>query len=80
MLQICSWKQYISILNSKTVTLPVGDPGKGPGGPPPPLLLDQTEARGAGKIFFETGAPSPFSQGVDDRPPPPPYLKVWIRH
>ena len=61
MLQICSWKQYISILNSKTVTLPVGDPEKGPGGPPPPLLLDQTEARGAGKIFFETGAPPLFS-------------------
>ena len=57
----------------------MGDPEKGPGGPPPPLLLDQTEARGAGKIFFETGAPPPFSQGVDDRPPPP-YLKVWIRH
>ena len=60
MLQICSWKQYISILNSKTVTLSVGDPGKGPGGGClPPLLLDQTEARGAEKNFFETGAP-PF--------------------
>ena len=69
MLQICFRKQYISILNSKTVTLSVGDPGTGPGGPPPPLLLDQTEARGARKFFFESGAP-PFSQGVDDRPPP----------
>ena len=48
----------------------MGDPGKGPGGAPSPLLLDQTEARGAKKNFFETCAP-PFSQGVDDRPPPP---------
>jgi len=22
----------------------------------------------------------PSSQGLDDRPPPTPYLKVWIRH
>ena len=33
---------------------------------PPPLFLDQTEAR---KNSFETAPP-----------PPPPYLKVWIRH
>ena len=31
----------------------------------PPLLLDQNEARKAKKIFLR---------------PPPPYLKVWIRH
>ena len=31
------------------------------------LLLEQTEARRAEKVFLETG-PSPF------------YLKIWIRH
>ena len=33
----------------------------------PSLCLDQTEARGAEKVFFVT-------------PPPPPYLEVWMRH
>ena len=38
---------------------------------PPPLFLDQNEAPGAEKNFFETGPP--LSQGLDDsRPPPPP--------
>ena len=42
----------------------MADPGEGPGGPaPPPLFLDQTEARGAEKIFFGD---------------PPPYLRVWM--
>ena len=42
----------------------VADPGVGPGGPPP-LFLDQTEARRAEKKFFwETG--------------PPPFLRVWM--
>ena len=40
------------------------------GGRPPPLSLDQTEARKAEKKLF--GDPSP--------PPPSPYLKVWICH
>ena len=54
------------------------DPGDGP--PPRPVLfLDQTEARKVGKIFLETG-PSPLSKDLDDRSPPSPYLKVWIRH
>ena len=44
------------------------DPGEGAGGPALPLVLDQTEARRAEKKFFW------------DRPPSPPYLKVWIRH
>ena len=33
------------------------DPGEGPGGPTPPLLSDQTEA----KFFFETAPPPPPS-------------------
>ena len=51
---------------------PVEDPGEGPGArpPPPPLFLDQNEARMAEKRF------------LGDRPPPSPpsYLKVWTRH
>ena len=39
--------------------------GRGPGGGrPPPLFLDENEARRAEKIFFEAG--------------PPPYLRVWM--
>ena len=44
---------------------PVVDPGEGPR-PPPPLFLDQNEARTAENIFFEVG--------------PPTYLKVWMTH
>ena len=53
------------------------DPGEWPGGPAPPLFLDQTEAQRAEKSFFGyrvrvpgpylrvwmTGAPLPLSQG-----------------
>ena len=42
------------------------DPGEGPGGRPP-LFLDQTEARRAEKMFFETAPPPPLL----------PYLSVW---
>ena len=43
--------------------------GAHPSAPPPPLFLNQTEARRAEKkIFFETGPP--LSQGLDDRPLP----------
>ena len=44
-----------------------------------PLILDQKEAR---KNYIWRPAPpppNPLSKGLDDRPPPP-YLKVWIRH
>ena len=42
-------------------------------------VLDQTEARRAENKFL--GDPvHPLSQGLDDSPPPPPYLNVWIRH
>ena len=56
----------------------MADPGKGPGGPaprpsPPPLLLDQTEARKAEKFFF-LRPPTPFISGSGW--PGPPYLKV----
>ena len=46
----------------------VADPG---GGGATPLILDQTEARKAEKKFFCDRA-SPLSQGLDDRPSPPP--------
>ena len=55
----------------------VADLGEVPGGPGPPLFLDQTEARRAKKIFLEDPPPPP-SQSLDDRVLP--YLKVWIRH
>ena len=42
--------------------------GRVPGGAGLPLFLDQTETRRAEKNFF------------GERPPPPPYLKVWIWH
>ena len=54
---------------------PPGDPGEGL---LPPLILDQTEARRAQKNFSETGPL--LSKGLDDRLPPSPYLKAWIRH
>ena len=40
------------------------NPGEGPGGPRPPLYLDQNEVRRTEKIFL--------------RPGPPPYLRVWM--
>ena len=48
----------------------MADPGEGPRGPapPPPLFLDQTEARGAEKHFFGDPPPPPslsFSEGLD---------------
>ena len=55
--------------------------GRGPGGRRPPLFLTKTEARRAKKKFLETGfPPPPLARGLNDRPPPPPYLNVWIRH
>ena len=43
----------------------VADPGEEPGGPPPPLFLDENEVRRAENIF------------VSDRVPPS-YLRVWM--
>ena len=44
---------------------------------PAPLFLDQNVARRAKKNFSR---PPPLSQSQNDRFPPSPYLKVWIRH
>ena len=38
------------------------------GAHPPPLILDQTEARRAEKNFFETAPPPPFSKGLGAAP------------
>ena len=54
-------------------TLAVADSGQGP----PPLCLDQTEARRAERNFFWDRLP-PLISGTGWPPPPPPYLKVWI--
>ena len=44
----------------------MADSGHGP----PPLCLDQTEARRAEKSFFlRPVTPPPLSQGLDDPPP-----------
>ena len=58
----------------------VADPGEGSGRPgPPPLTLDQTEARRAKKkIFLETGRP-PYLR-VSMTPTPTPISEAWIRH
>ena len=55
--------------------------GRGPGGLPPSLFLDQNE-EGPKKIFFEAGALSYLRVWITapPTPPPPPYLKVWINH
>ena len=50
---------------------PVSDPGKGHA--PPPLFLDQTEARRARKKCVLRPPPS-LSQGLDDRPPSLPLI------
>ena len=44
--------------------------------PPPPYLKTKLRPEGLRKIFFETG--SPLSQGLDDRPPPPPLLSEGL--
>ena len=62
----------------RTSPLPSGGSrGENRGGQAP-LFLDQTEARRAEKYFFRDFPPSLF-QALDDRPPPPPYLKVCFR-
>ena len=48
---------------------PVADPGEGSGGGLPPL-----------KNFFGDRAPPLISGAGRPAPPPPPYLKVWIRN
>ena len=64
------WFLLWTHLTSKfAVTLQWQIQGRGPGGPPPPLFPDQTEARRAKKIFFGD-QPPPVSKGLDDRPPP----------
>ena len=41
------------------------------GGPPPPLILDQTKTRRAEKISFWRNGPL-LSKSLDDQLPPPP--------
>ena len=51
--------------------MPVVDPEEG-SLPPPPIFLDQTEARRAQKNLCRGGGrlPPPLSKGLDDLPPP----------
>ena len=49
----------------------VADPGEGPGGgEPPPLFVDQIEARRAEKFFFREPPPFPLIKGSGWPPPP----------
>ena len=51
--------------NNENRDLSVADPGKGSGdSPPPPLFLDQTEARMAENIFWRPPPPPPLCQGL----------------
>ena len=64
-----SWKPNISLLfnlMNNPSTTSVADPGEGP--TPPPLFLDQTEARRDEKKIFKTSPPH-LSQGLDYRTP-----------
>ena len=58
---------------SSAQSIPLADPEKGPA---PPWFVDQNEARRAEKNFLGDHHPS-LSQGLYDRPSPPP---PWIRH
>ena len=49
------------------------DPGEGPWDPPPPLFLDQSEARRAEKNFLQI-APPPFLRVWMTTTPPPPLI------
>ena len=50
-------------------SITVADPGEGPGGVAPPLVLDQTEALKAEKKIFPHHPPPRVTKGQDDRPP-----------
>ena len=65
---------YLSLptfVSKKGRKIAIADPG-----PPPPLVLDQTEARGTEKISLGDRLPlAPLSKGLDEPPiPPPPPL------
>ena len=55
-----------------------GSRGGARGPAPSPLFLDQNGAQGAEKILGGTVLPLISGSGCPD--PPPPYLKIWIRH
>ena len=61
--------------------LAVADQRRSLGGPDSPLIFRPNwGSKGRKKKFFWHRI-APLSQGLDDRTPPPPsYLKVWIRH
>ena len=74
MLQLLS-KPFFSSLRRRRNVIPVSG-GSREGARWPLSFLDQTKARRAEKKFWRPGPP--LSQRLGD--PPPPDLKVWIRH
>ena len=82
----CWWRHrppaappFVKYTSSYYKTLGRGSGGSRGGvrGARSPLFFDQNEARRAEKNFFWDRAPS-LSHGLDDRPPPSPYLKDWM--
>ena len=70
-------------VRSKTIVkitlLTVVDPGVGPGGPGPPLLIFRPNWGPKGQKIFVFDTAPPFSKGLDDNSPPP-FLTIWIWH
>ena len=72
--QVVQFHVFDTESSSYTLCISVADPGEGPGIPPPPLIFRPNI------FFWET---RPLSYGwplLPPSPPPPPYLKVRIRH
>ena len=80
-LRVFMERDKVDIYKSAKRTRPIQlvDPGKGPGrsAPPPPICLEQNEARTAIKFVF--GDRPHLSQSLDNcpHPPPPPPPLIW---
>ena len=56
------------------------NPGEGPGSAPPPLMFRPNWGPKGRKMFFLSPGPSLLGDRSPAPPPPPCYLKFWIRH
>ena len=70
---LVSWRIMFHHAKACYIYRAVGDPGKRPGGPAPPLFLDQIVARRVEKLFLRPPPPPPsLSEGLD-----PPLRWYW---